>query len=233
MAKRSGWFGWKAIVAGAAGLAMWVLPAGAQAQAAVPAAPSGLKATSVSSKSVRLVWTDRSNNETSFRIYYRAPQLFGGSWATRDVPANQAYATVSGLCPEATWEFAVKAVNASGASAASNHLYVVTKPCAPLAVTRLRLTALTARSATVAWTPDKTSPAQATGFIVRYRELGGAWIEVTVSKTTTSYTLGNLRPATSYECSVVALNSVGRSSSNPSIGFRTPSAYGLAGFQEE
>ena len=85
----------------------------------LPAAPSGLTATS-SSTLVTLQWTDNSTNEAGFWIY---AAIAGGSFSrvgSTPLGANTTGANISGLSAGVNYQFYVTAVNASGESAASN-----------------------------------------------------------------------------------------------------------------
>ena len=55
---------------------------------AVPAAPSGLAATTVSSSQINLAWTDNSNNETGFKIDRATSCDFSQNLATMTIAAN-------------------------------------------------------------------------------------------------------------------------------------------------
>ncbi len=98
-----------------------------------PAAPSNLAASSATADSVTLSWNDPSDPSiTGYRILYRIPaaqQALGilvndtGSAATSYV--------ASGLDPATAYEFAVTALNGSGASPASSLVAVSTLPAAP------------------------------------------------------------------------------------------------------
>lgn len=76
-----------------------------------PAAPGGLTATATGPTSIRLDWSDNSNSESGFEIYNAADVLIA------TVGSNVSSYTVSGLAPETTYSFKVRAVNAAGASA--------------------------------------------------------------------------------------------------------------------
>jgi len=80
-----------------------------------PAAPSALVTTSLSATSVRLNWTDNSDNETGFRIEQKNA---GGSFVDiGSVPANTTTFTVTGLGASTTTAFRVRARNEGGDSA--------------------------------------------------------------------------------------------------------------------
>jgi hypothetical protein len=86
---------------------------------ALPAAPSGLAATAVSRSRIDLAWQDNSTNETGFQV---ERSRSGGAFsliATATAGAT-GYSDTSGLTPNKTFSYRVRAVNAAGSSAYSN-----------------------------------------------------------------------------------------------------------------
>ncbi len=88
----------------------------------IPAAPANLTATPTGPSSVRLTWTDASDNENGFEVQVR-PE--GGRWqaATR-LPANTTSADVTGLEAGRRYDFRVRAYNRAG-GANSNYVTVM------------------------------------------------------------------------------------------------------------
>jgi fibronectin type 3 domain-containing protein len=86
----------------------------------VPAAPSGLTATTQSANVIRLTWTDNSNNALSFKVYQAVGSC--GSTFTLLGAANSPATSVSvvGLSPGTTYCYKIKASNSAGDSAFSN-----------------------------------------------------------------------------------------------------------------
>ncbi len=89
-----------------------------------PAAPSGLRAAPLSSTEVRLAWQDNSDDETGFIVEILIPPV----WV--EIPVQLAPDTrkviVEGLPSSTGFSFRVRAVNAFGASEASNQANVST-----------------------------------------------------------------------------------------------------------
>jgi hypothetical protein len=83
-----------------------------------PAAPTGLTATPVSTTEIRLNWTDKSSDETGFKI--EARELTGDFAQVLTVAANATTAVVGGLDPATGYAFRVRAFNDGGNSAYSN-----------------------------------------------------------------------------------------------------------------
>ena len=85
----------------------------------VPAAPTNLTATGISTSVIRLTWTDNATNES----IYVVERKVGVSWVTLQpplLPANSTSADIGGLAANTTATFRVKARNGSGDSPYSN-----------------------------------------------------------------------------------------------------------------
>jgi hypothetical protein len=89
-----------------------------------PAAPTSLRVTSTSSTEVDLEWNDNSNNETGFEVQIREGSGAFSSLGTLD--ANTTGATVTGLDPDTTYGFRVRAVGSGSNSAFSNTVTATT-----------------------------------------------------------------------------------------------------------
>jgi hypothetical protein len=90
-----------------------------QAAVAIPAAPSGLTATAVSSTQINLTWNDNSGfNEDGFKI---ERSQNGNTWTQIGTvgPGVTSYAS-TGLSPNKTYHYRVRAYNVLGDSAYSN-----------------------------------------------------------------------------------------------------------------
>lgn len=77
-----------------------------------PTAPTDVGVTATGSTSVKVTWTDASDNEHGFHVHAR---LSGGRWQTvAEAPANAESADVDGLQPGGRYDFRVRAWNRSG-----------------------------------------------------------------------------------------------------------------------
>lgn len=77
-----------------------------------PTAPTDVSVTATGSTSVKVTWTDASDNERGFQVRAR---LEGGGWRTvAEAPANAESADVDGLQPGGRYDFLVRARNGSG-----------------------------------------------------------------------------------------------------------------------
>ena len=90
----------------------------------VPAAPTGLTATPLSTTEIVLAWNDNASNETEYRIEIRTPTTAFEDIGS--VPANTEEVEVIELDPATTYIFRVRAGNASGFSAYSNEATAAT-----------------------------------------------------------------------------------------------------------
>lgn len=83
-----------------------------------PSAPSNLKATALSSSSIKITWTDSSNNETGFNVWRWTTQwtLIG------KVTANTTNYTDNGLTSKTTYYYIVQSYNSAGSTDAANYV---------------------------------------------------------------------------------------------------------------
>jgi hypothetical protein len=97
----------------------WTVPVSATTLPLPPTAPGSLAITSSTSITHALSWQDNAGNETSQEIQ-RAPAS-SESWTTvATIAADLQTHTDSGLLPNSTWKYRIRALNAGGASAWSN-----------------------------------------------------------------------------------------------------------------
>jgi len=95
---------------------------------AKPAAPTGLKVTAVSATSVQLTWTDKSSNETGFRIERSTPAT---GWTLLATVAPDAASFTTTVELDTPSSFRVRANGAAGNSAFSNVASVTIPSAAP------------------------------------------------------------------------------------------------------
>jgi YD repeat-containing protein len=90
-----------------------------------PETPTNLTATAVSSTQINLSWTDNSNNETGFKIERKIGS--SGTYSQiATVSANVTAYSDTGLTPDTTYYYRVRAYNLGGDSAYSNEANATT-----------------------------------------------------------------------------------------------------------
>ena len=176
----------------------------------------GLSATSITSGSATLNWTDTGASD-SYNIRYR--QTGAGSWTTSTATITSL--PVSGLTSGTTYEFQVQPVCTGGTtgsfSASTNFTTSGTSPCGTPG--GLSTTSITATGATLNW----GSVSGAVSYNIQYRVTGGStWTSTTSS--TTSIAVSGLASATAYEFQVQTACSGSTSSFSTSGNFTTTSA---------
>jgi hypothetical protein len=98
--------------------------ASATTSGTVPAAPTGLTASAISSSQINLTWTDNANNEVDYRVQR---QIGSGSFdPIATLGANSTSYSDTGVDPATTYTYRVRAWNAAGFSAWSNEASATT-----------------------------------------------------------------------------------------------------------
>jgi hypothetical protein len=154
-----------------------------------PDPPSSLTARATSSSSIVLTWDDNSNNETGFNVQRKEGACdSANAWsliATKG--ANVTSHTSTGLTPNTTYSYRVRAYNGDGNSSYSNCASVKTAlsgtPKSPI---DLEATSLSASQIRLTWTDNSTDE---TDFKI-YRKIGsGSWESpITKAKDAVSHT---------------------------------------------
>ena len=189
------------------GASAWSNVATAQTSGTVPAAPTGLTATAVSSTQINLAWTDNATNETGFEIE-RSPD---GTTFTplATVAANATTYVNTGLTAATTYHYRVRATNGTGASAWSNVATAQTTGTAPAAPTGLTATAVSSTQINLAWTDTATTE---TGFEIERSPDGTTFTSLaTVAANVTTYAHTGLAAGTTQHYRVRAINGTGAS----------------------
>ena len=186
----------------------------------VPDAPTGLRATPdglKGSTQIRLNWSAPSNDGGSPITGYRIERavIRGGVWIIHVASTGSATTTYldTGLAPNTTRFYRVRALNAQGHGDPSNVAEGTTNAARPGQPGNLRAQAAGPTSITLAWeTPASDGGERITGYTIRRSgSEDGPWITIVrnTGSTATTFTNTGLQPATSYWYQVAAINRVG------------------------
>ncbi len=188
-------------------------------QPPTPAAPGDLSADSTGSTHIDLTWTDNSSDETAFVVETKAP---GGVFAEQGaVPADTSSFTATGLSPDTTYVFRVKASTGGNDSAYSPELTVSTQPLGtPAAPSGLSAAADSATSITLTWADNSDNEA---GFVVE-ADTGSGFAEwINLNSNVTAFQATGLSPGTAHTFRVSAFNAGGSSAYSSTATAATPS----------
>jgi len=184
---------------------------------AVPAAPSGLRATATAPDRIALAWTDNASNETGFEI--ERATLSGPFTVVARPAANLTSWTSSGLLPSTTYVYRLRAVNGNGSSAASNEGVATTPTALPAAPSGLQVAAIQKDRIDLAWTDNASNEL---GFRVERSHDGTQFAEIAVLPANAGrYTATGLRRNRVYYFRVRAFNASGASAYSNTVSART------------
>jgi chitodextrinase len=185
-----------------------------------PAQPSNLYAMAVGGRSVDLAWTDNSNNEQAFRIAISRDG--GNSWDNiGTVAANQTMFQATGLEPETSYWFKVRAANEHGYSEVTNVVHAVTTQLRPADPSNAHVTYIDPTTVELAWA-DNSNNEQAFRIAIS-RDGGNSWDNVgVVGPNQTSFRATGLHPGTNYWFKVRAANDHGYSQYTNVVHVATP-----------
>lgn len=176
----------------------------------IPAAPSTLSATSISSARIDLMWTDNADNETGFKIKRSIDNINFSEIA--QVTANVTTYSNTNLSGNTTFYYKVYAFNSLGDSQSSNVASATTFPTPatkPANPTNLSAVAVSSSQINLSWTDNSNNEDE---FIIE-RSLDGASFTgiANVIPNTSVYQNIGLNPSTTFYYRVKAHNSVGDS----------------------
>lgn len=177
-----------------------------------PLAPAGLSATPMSASRIDLVWEDKSNNESGFKVERCTAPCTDAFIQIGTVGAGVTSYASTGLSASTTYTFRVRAYNAGGDSPASNEASATTEgELRPSAPTGLTATDVSSSQINLAWTDQSDNE---WGFsIERCAGTGcNVFAEIaTVAAGVTSYASTGLSASTPYTFRVRAFNAAGPS----------------------
>ena len=185
----------------------------------VPGVPRSLRATpsgAGGSNQLTLRWSaptdDGGRPITGYRIERAAAR--GGPWTVLVASTGSTATTYThtGLAPNTTRFYRVQAINAQGRGEPSNVAEGRTNAAPPGQPRGVRARATGPSSIALTWqVPATDGGERITGYAIRMRSGGGAWITITrnTRSTATTYEHTGLQPATVYRYQVAAINRVG------------------------
>jgi hypothetical protein len=181
----------------------------ATANTLIPAAPSGLSATTLSANQIDLAWTDNSSNETGFTIERCEGASCSSFVVVTTVGADVVTFSNTGLTADASYTYRVRAINISGLSDFSNEATATT--FVPASPTTLTAIPTTATQINLGWADQS---ANEDGFRIERCTGAGCTDFVEIAATGPNvfvYPDPSVSAATSYTYRVRAFNSSGNS----------------------
>jgi chitodextrinase len=178
----------------------------------VPATPSNLAASVVSSNQVNLSWTDNATNESGYKIQRKT-----GTGNFADIGSTGAdIATFSdiGLTPNTNYTYRVYAYNSAGNSLQySNEVMITTNNGSivtiPLAPTNLSGILISQNQVNLTWTDNSSDE---TGFKIERKIAAGNFVLIdSVASNVTNYSNTGLASSTSYAYRICSYNTAGNS----------------------
>ncbi|MBL7697186.1 MAG: fibronectin type III domain-containing protein [Chitinophagaceae bacterium] len=184
-----------------------------------PALPTGVSATATAYNTIRLNWTDASNNETGFEIVRSSTTSTGTYSPIGIAPANSNSYTDSGLAASKQYFYKIRSVTASSESAFTNFVSATTPaaPTTPIAPSQLDAAGGASNSVSLTW-QDNSSNEQ--GFRV-YRSTNGTTFAAlgTVGANNNAFTDLTATPQTVYYYYVVGYNAGGEGARSNTVQF--------------
>ncbi len=169
----------------------------------IPAAPTNLSATTISTTQINLAWTDASSNETSFEIYKSTDGTNFSKITT--TAANTTTYNVTSLTSGVLYYFKVKAVNTYGGS--ESNIASAKTLGVPLPPLNLTAAAISTTQIKLTWTDNSTDE---DSFKVYRSPDCSSWVLMTtLPANTTTYTDTGLTLNTTYCYKVKGYNSYG------------------------
>ena len=188
---------------------------------AAPSKPINLIASAISSSEINLSWSDNSDNEDGFKIERK--ELGGTYTEIKTLAANVTSYSDTGLNPDTTYYYRIRAYNSFGHSDYSNEANATTKPAgtAPSKPSNLTGIANSTSEISLTWTDNSGNE---DGFKLERKAEGGSYTEIkTLSSNATSFTDSSVSPDKTYTYRVRSFNSIGYSDYSNEVSVKTPS----------
>lgn len=194
----------------------------------VSSAPLSVKTINSGDRTLKTTWLAPTNTGGTPIIQYVVTYLSADGLvaATQNVDGNTLTATVTGLTRGVKYTTQVKAVNIAGSSAAGNAAAVTVSVAKPAAPTNPSIKAEDSSTISVSWVaPLDNGGSSITSYKVNLTDSSGKVLSTaTVSSTSSNAIFINLKPATSYKATVVAVNGAGASLGSTTPEVTTPAA---------
>ena len=188
---------------------------GSSPEELVPAAPSALGSSPISTSQIGLIWQDNSNNETGFKLEWS--RGYAGYWNEVRLSANTTSYRLSGCAEGTIYYFRIRSYNDAGNSSYSNTVSATTNLAAP---SLLNASALSSTQINLTWWDNSNNEE---GFKLEWaRSSSGPWNEVRIAANSTSYTLGGCATGATYWFRIRAYNSNTNSSYSNTTSATTP-----------
>ena len=196
----------------------WVDPVYTQTLPAVPAAPTGVTATT-GNGSATVSWTPPPGTVTSYTVTPFAGTTAGTPVTVSGSPPATS-TSVSGLTNGTAYTFTVTATNSLGTGPASAHSNAVTPASVPAAPTAVTAATAGSGSVAVSWSAPASSSSITSYTVTPFAgTTAGTPVTVSGSPPATSTTLTGLTNGTTYTFSVTATSAVG---TGPASGASNP-----------
>jgi hypothetical protein len=181
--------------------------------AAVPGQVGGLLSSSISTTTITVSWQSPSTGGVVSSYVVQSRPTGTTSWVSSAPVVNATTYQLTALQPATSYDIAVQAQNGTGLGSTSAILTTVTanvvQPTAPSQVSGVTTTATSSSAMRISWSPQSGGSA-ATSFTVQYRVTGASgWTSSVAGVTGTGSTISSLQAATSYDFSVIGVNSAG------------------------
>jgi fibronectin type 3 domain-containing protein len=210
---------YRVLALGAAGSSGYSNVASATTLPGAPGAPTGLTATAVSTTQINLSW-----NDVTLESGYQVERSLDGStgWTQVGTPgANVTSFSDTGLSPNTTYYYRVRATNLSGNSPYSSNANATTQLPIPASPTGLAAAAISTSQLDLSWSDVSF---ETTYKIERSLDGSSGWTQIgTTGANVTTYSDTGLSTSTTYYYRVLASNAAGDSGYSSSASATTDS----------
>jgi hypothetical protein len=180
--------------------------------AAVPGQPTGVSISGTTTTSLTVSWQAPTSGGAIASYIVQFRPTGATSWTTSTPVVGATSYQITALQPTTSYDVSVAAQNTSGVGALSTISTAVTsatQPILPAQVTGVTATPTSGATIQLSWAAQ-TGSAAATSFTVQYRVTGvSGWTSSVTGMTGTGGSLSGLQATTSYDFSVIGVNSIG------------------------